>query len=59
MQLERNFEQRLASVRAADRELNFKGQTAYRNGQILAADDDLSNWDNYDRFFKFYNISRD
>jgi hypothetical protein len=31
----------------------------YRNGQMSATSDEASGWDNYDRYFKFYNISVD
>jgi len=50
------FLERLETARAANKEKNIVSQTAYRNGQILLGDDDVSNWDNFDRYFKFYNI---
>ena len=50
------FSARLAAVRAADLENTIAGPTAYKNGQI-SQDDAGSNWDNFDRYYKFYNIS--
>ncbi len=51
-----SFSERLKAVRAANVENGITSPTAYKNGQILLGDDDVSNWDNFDRFFKFYNI---
>ncbi len=52
-----DFKTRLAAVRDADEKFDLKQDRDYRNGQILASDDDISAWDNYDRYFKFYNIT--
>lgn len=54
-----DFSKRLIAVRSADEAGSLKLQGAYRNGQILAGSDDVSAWDNYDRYFKFTNISVD
>jgi hypothetical protein len=54
-----DFKTRLAAVRDADEKFDLKQDRDYRNGQILASDDDISAWDNYDRYFKFYNITAD
>ena len=51
------FSSRLAAVRAADAADPIRRGSAYRNGQLLANSDDVSQWDNYDRYFKFYNIN--
>jgi hypothetical protein len=58
MSVSDDFSKRLMAVRSAD-EGSLKLQGAYRNGQILAGSDDMSAWDNYDRYFKFTNISVD
>lgn len=50
------FSSRLASLRASAQVGQVKSETAYRNGQLLANSDDVSQWDNYDRYFKFYSI---
>jgi hypothetical protein len=52
------FASRLKSVRSAHSEHSIAADTAYKNGQI-SGDDTGSNWDNFDRYFKFYNISPD
>jgi hypothetical protein len=53
-----SFETRLTAIREADTNLKLASSNAYKNGQISASDDETgSNWDNFDRFFKFYNIS--
>jgi len=54
-----DFKTRLAAVRDADEKFDLKQDRDYRNGQILASGDDISAWDNYDRYFKFYNITAD
>jgi hypothetical protein len=54
-----DFSKRLTAVRASDESGSVKLAGAYRNGQILAGSDDMSAWDNYDRYFKFTNISVD
>jgi hypothetical protein len=53
------FRERLQAVRESDLEAPLKRDGVYRNGQVLASSDDVSAWDNFDRYFKFYNISVD
>jgi hypothetical protein len=50
------FSSRLEAVRAADAVQPLRREGAYRNGQLLANSDDVSQWDNYDRYFKFYSV---
>ena len=50
------FSSRLAAVRSSDRISKVRREAGYRNGQLLANSDDVSQWDNYDRYFKFYSI---
>jgi hypothetical protein len=52
------FSTRLAAAREADEVLNIKSPKAALNGQISAADEELSAWNNYDRYFKFGSIAR-
>jgi hypothetical protein len=49
------FASRLEAVRAANAEHRLASPTAYINGQIT--DDHVSEWDNFDRYYKFFNIS--
>lgn len=53
------FVDRLVAVRAADRELHIKDPSTFLNGQISAGDENLSAWNNYDRYFKFASINVD
>jgi len=53
-----SFSTRLAAAREADEVLNIKSPKAALNGQISAADEELSAWNNYDRYFKFGSIAR-
>lgn len=50
------FASRLEAVRAANAERRFASPNAYINGQITDGDQ-VSDWDNFDRYYKFYNIS--
>ena len=50
------FASRLEAVRAANAEHRLVSPTAYINGQITEGDQ-VSEWDNFDRYYKFYNIS--
>jgi hypothetical protein len=50
------FSCRLATVREADEKLGLRGEYEYRNGQILANSEDVSQWDNFDRYYKFGSI---
>jgi hypothetical protein len=50
------FASRLQAVRAANAEHPTISATAYINGQISEGDQ-VSDWDNFDRYYKFYNIS--
>jgi hypothetical protein len=59
MSVSDDFSKRLVAVRESDQAGSVKLAGAYRNGQILAGSDDMSAWDNYDRYFKFTNISVD
>lgn len=52
-----SFALRLEAVRQADEKLHVKSPSAYMNGQIPVSDSDMSQWDNFDRYFKFYNIA--
>jgi len=54
-----NFRQRLQAVREVEGERSIKMSGVYRNGQVVSSLDDVSAWDNFDRYFKFYNISVD
>jgi len=54
-----NFRNRLQTVRDNDAEQSLKAGGVYRNGQVLDSGEDVSMWDNFDRYFKFYNISVD
>lgn len=51
-----SFVQRLEAVRNANAELHLGSPNAYKNGQI-SENESGSMWDNFDRFFKFYNIA--
>ena len=53
-----SFSDRLAAARAADEVLNIKSSKAALNGQVSSADEELSAWNNYDRYFKFASIAR-
>lgn len=55
---QQSFSSRLAAARAADEALNIKSPKAALNGQISSANDELSTWNNYDRYFKFASIAR-
>jgi hypothetical protein len=50
------FTSRLEAVRAANAEHQVVSPTANINGQITDGDH-VSEWDNFDRYYKFYNIS--
>lgn len=54
-----DFKSRLDAIRRADATKSIGCGHAYRNGQVLANNDDVSHWDNFDRYFKFYNIHID
>ena len=49
------FRSRLDAVRAAYAEVSTNGDNFYHNGRQLPDPDDVSQWPNYDRYFKFYN----
>jgi hypothetical protein len=54
-----SFVERLAAARAADEELGIKNPRTFLNGQISVADENMSAWNNYDRYFKFSSITVD
>lgn len=49
------FRSRLDAVRLACAETAQGEGGVYLNGQLSLHSDDVSQWDNYDRYFKFYN----
>jgi hypothetical protein len=55
---QQTFPARLAGARAAEESLKIKSPKAALNGQISSGDEDMSSWDNYDRYFKFGSISK-
>jgi hypothetical protein len=57
MPTDKKFEARLAALRQHEHVDAITRDDVYRNGQIPLLSDDVSQWDNFDRYFKFYNIS--
>lgn len=57
--MDKPFADRLEAVRFSDDESLTEIATGYQNGQVSSVDDDVSNWDNFDRYYKFFNISTD
>lgn len=51
-----DFAARLAAVRSSEVIDELRSTSGYRNGQLLESSDDVSQWDNFDRYFKFYSI---
>ena len=51
-----DFSSRLAAVRSSDEIGEIRATSGYRNGQLLVQSDDVSQWDNYDRYFKFASV---
>jgi len=49
------FQSRLDAVRTAYADVAESDEDVYLNGQLPLNSDDVSQWDNYDRYFKFYN----
>ena len=50
----KSFSERREAVRAANAEFGLASPNAYKNGQISDLEND-SVWDNFDRYFKFFN----
>lgn len=59
MAADEDFRRRLSAVRSIENAQSVKMAGVYRNGQVVSSLDDVSAWDNFDRYFKFYNISVD
>lgn len=57
--MDKPFAERLEAVRFSDDENLTEIASGYQNGQVSLTDDDASNWDNFDRYYKFFNISAD
>lgn len=52
-----SFSKRLNNIRECNSEELRQMSLGYKNGSIAAIDQEASNWDNYDRYYKFFNIS--